>query len=67
MIDSYQSQPLEIVVVVVVVVVERGGLIRSSDNLSTRFSRRTIAAMEDYHDEAIKTPIYQTYTRVLHW
>ena len=51
----------------VVVVVERsgGGLTRSSDN--QRVSPGDIVNMEDYHDEATENPMYQTYTRVLHW
>ena len=48
-------------VVVVVVGHEGGGLIRSSNNPGD------IENMEDYHDEATENPMYQTYTRVLHW
>ena len=49
----------------VVVAVERSGFTQSSDNPSTSFSKR--ADMEDFHDEATENPMYQTYTRVLHW
>ena len=45
---------------------ERGCLVRSSDNPSTSFSGR-YSNMEDCHDEATENPMYQTYTRVLHW
>ena len=46
----------------VVVVVERGGPI-----IHQRVSPGDIVNVEDYHDEATENPMYQTYTRVLHW